>query len=201
MKKTSSMTSNLVTRLNLARLYRVYVEHSSSSCTHTKFHVVNHAARNIAPRLVAKASIARLNPASGFTLIELMVVVIIIAIFAAIAIPSYQVYARRVVASQVEQEMQRIAMLLERHKARNFSYKGFSVTAKTIQTYTFDLKDGATGNANLATTTSGRTWVMKATTDNVQNYNFLMTSTGIRCKNKSAANVSYTSCGVGSEPW
>ena len=55
----------------------------------------------------------------GFTLIELMVVLIIIAIIAAIAIPSYQAYARRALAAQMQQEMQRISVLLERHKARN----------------------------------------------------------------------------------
>ena len=56
---------------------------------------------------------------SGFTLIELMVVVVIVAIFAAIAIPSYQEYVRRAVASQAQQEIQRLATLLDRHKARN----------------------------------------------------------------------------------
>ena len=44
----------------------------------------------------------------GFTLIELMVVVVIVAIFAAIAIPSYQNYVRRAEASQVQQEIQRL---------------------------------------------------------------------------------------------
>lgn len=161
----------------------------------------NPATRSTASRLAAGSSVTRFNPASGFTLIELMVVVMIIAIIAAIAIPSYQAYVRRAVAAQAQQEMQRIATLLERHKARNFSYIGFSLAAQSVQTYSFELKDGATGNADLATTTSGRSWVMKATTNNAQNYNFLMTSTGIRCKNKTAANVSYTSCGVGSEAW
>ena len=60
---------------------------------------------------------------SGFTLIELMVVVIIVAIFASVAIPSYQQYVRRANASLAEQEMLRFATLLERHKARSFSYK------------------------------------------------------------------------------
>lgn len=151
--------------------------------------------------VVKRMNYARISSVSGFTLIELMVVLIIVAILAAIAIPSYQAYARRAVASQAQQEMQRVAILLERHKARNFTYKGFIYTPSIVQTYTFDLKDGTNTSEPLETTTAGRTWVMKATTDNAQNYNFLMTSTGIRCKNKSANLVTYTGCGTGEEPW
>ena len=150
----------------------------------------------------------------GFTLIELMVVVMIVAIIAAIAIPSYQAYVRRSVAAQALQGMQQIAALLERHKARNFGYQGFDLTAQGIavpQTYNFDLKDGATtttaakgsGNGKLlsATDASGRSWVLYGITSDAQNYNFLMTSTGLRCKNKTEANVISTGCGTGEEPW
>lgn len=61
----------------------------------------------------------------GFSLIELMVVIAIVAIFAAIALPSYQIYIRKADVASAQQEMQRIAEQLSRHKARNFSYKGF----------------------------------------------------------------------------
>jgi len=155
-----------------------------------------------------------MNKNDGFTLIELMVVLIIIAIIAAIAIPSYQAYARRALAAQMQQEMQRISVLLERHKARNFSYKGFDLSTQGIvvpRTYSFDLKDAATtttaakgsGNGKLlsATDASGRSWVLYGITSDAQNYNFLMTSTGLRCKNKTAANVVSTGCGTGEEPW
>lgn len=152
-----------------------------------------------------RSSIARLKRTSGFTLIELMVVVVIVAIFAAIAIPSYQAYARRAQASQALQGMQQIAALLERSKARNLNYKGFDLSTAGVvaaQTYSFNLKDGTdTTKALTDSSALGRAWVLKATTSNAQNYNFLMTSTGLRCKNKTAANVTFTSCGTGSEEW
>lgn len=61
----------------------------------------------------------------GFTLIELMIVVVIVAIFAAIAIPSYQAYTRKAIAAKAQQEIQLLAEQLERHKGKNFSYLKF----------------------------------------------------------------------------
>lgn len=146
----------------------------------------------------------------GFTLIEMMVAVVIVAILAAIAIPSYQEYARRSRAAQAQQEMQRLAVLLDRWKARNFNYKGFSTTTTTVASttsypYTVTIVDPDASNVALTDNSAvGRNWAIQATTNDQKNYNFLLTSTGIRCKNKALSNVSYTSCGTtaqGSENW
>ncbi|AXY58931.1 MULTISPECIES: type IV pilin protein [Acinetobacter] len=64
----------------------------------------------------------------GFTLIELMIVLIIVAIFMAIAIPSYQQFMRKRDLAIAQQESLRIAAELERFKSKNFSYKGFDPT-------------------------------------------------------------------------
>lgn len=142
---------------------------------------------------------------NGFTLIELMVVVVIVAIFVAIAIPSYQAYIRRAETSKAQQELKRIATLLERHKARNFSYKGFDLSAQTLstpRTYSFELKDGTDTTKLLnATNVGGHTWVLKATTTDAKNYNYLITSTGIRCRNLTAANITFSGCGTGGQVW
>jgi len=77
------------------------------------------------------------NTEKGFTLIELMVVVVVVAILAAIAVPSYQHYIRRAHLAQAQQEMLKLAEQLERHKAKNFSYKGFNAA------YLYTDKSGA----------------------------------------------------------
>ena len=64
----------------------------------------------------------------GFTLIELMITVVVVAIIAAIAVPSYQQYIERKDLAIARQEALRIAAELERFKAKNFSYKGFDAS-------------------------------------------------------------------------
>ncbi len=54
----------------------------------------------------------------GFTLIELMIVVVIIAILAAIAVPSYQEYVQRSNTSMAQQEMQKLPSNLSAIKQR-----------------------------------------------------------------------------------
>lgn len=140
----------------------------------------------------------------GFTLIELMVVLVIVAIFAAIAIPSYQSYVRRANASQVQQEVQRIADELSRWKSRNFNYLGYNLPSKSIDNYIIEVRDGSGSNPSLtASTAAGQAWVIRALYNNgtVVNESFLLTSTGIQCKNRTKANITFSTCGVGSENW
>ena len=157
----------------------------------------------------------------GFTLIELMVVLVIIAIIAAIAIPSYQAYARQADASLAQQEMQIISEQLARHKAKNFTYRDFdpnyiygqtgAMTSVTIPRgasgsaikYTLTIRDAEDSTKLLTDATiRARGWTIKAIPTDTRNYTLLMTSAGIHCRNKTAANVSYENCGTtGSEGW
>ena len=64
---------------------------------------------------------------SGFTLIELMIVLVVIAVFAAIAVPSYQAYIQKKDLALAKQEALKMASELERFKNKNFSYKGLII--------------------------------------------------------------------------
>ncbi|WP_151745446.1 type IV pilin protein [Acinetobacter calcoaceticus] len=149
----------------------------------------------------------------GFTLIELMVVVVIVAIFAAVAIPSYQAYVLRADASRAQQQIQQIAVQLTRQKSRNFNYKGFSVgatspivlpigaTGSAIK-YQIMVRDGDDTTKSLTDpTVLGQNWVIRAEASDPNNFTFLFNSSGLRCKNKATSNVTYITCGTGAEPW
>lgn len=123
---------------------------------------------------------------NGFTLIELMVVVVILAILTAIAIPSYQAYARRANASQAQQEIQRLATELERWKSRNFNYLAFNLPTKSVQNYSFTV------------TANEQNWIILAQTSQPQNDSFVLTSTGLRCKKRGSTIA--LNC-TGADPW
>lgn len=93
---------------------------------------------------------------SGFTLIELMIVVAIIAILAAIAYPSYTRYVLRTYRTQAEADLLEYAALAERWHTVNNTYKGFSLPgggsvssprdAATVR-YTISILEGASATA------------------------------------------------------
>ncbi len=69
---------------------------------------------------------------SGFTLIELMIVISMIAILSAIAVPSYKKYIRENAESEAVAKVKSLELELERWKATALTYRGFIPTKSTV---------------------------------------------------------------------
>lgn len=65
---------------------------------------------------------------TGFTLIELMIVVALIAILAAIAYPSYQEWVRKSRRGQAKADLVNLAQELERYRTVNNTYAGATLS-------------------------------------------------------------------------
>ncbi|MCY1279302.1 hypothetical protein D9M70_280530 [compost metagenome] len=65
----------------------------------------------------------------GFTLIELMIAVVVVAILAAVAMPSYTAYVRRTACEDVKGTLMGAAGLMERYRAQNNTYVGATLGA------------------------------------------------------------------------
>ena len=112
----------------------------------------------------------------GFTLIELMITVVVVAIIAAIAVPSYQQYIERKDLAIARQEALRIAAELERFKAKNFSYKGFD--ASYLYTYESTDAGGNLATASYYNKTTGQLLLPLGSTSSTAKYTLTLANGG-----------------------
>lgn len=104
----------------------------------------------------------------GFTLIELMIVVAIIGILAAIAYPSYQEHVRKTKRTDAQADMIELASRLQRYKIANFTFLKADGTALGLVDVGHSGKLPQSGGATLynlalSNVTAG-TWTLTATT-------------------------------------
>ncbi|MEL0168735.1 MAG: type IV pilin protein [Pseudomonadaceae bacterium] len=103
-----------------------------------------------------------MNKSRGFTLIEVMIVVVIIGLLAAIAYPAYTSYVERGLQREAQGQIMELASALERHRTKNFSYQGATVAALAPElnanaNYTAQLNIGGTNQTyQIVVTPRGR---------------------------------------------
>ncbi|MEK6220184.1 MAG: prepilin-type N-terminal cleavage/methylation domain-containing protein [Psychrobacter cryohalolentis] len=144
-------------------------------------------------------------PQTGFTLIELMIVVAIIGILAAIAYPSYQGYVERTNRADMMVEMQQIASRIESNKINYKRYDRIPLSSILSGTVAADGSTNfpsagtalytVTVTPNNTTTLTDREWEIEAApitgTRMATDGSLTLDSTGQKCRD--------TYCGLGSE--
>ena len=138
---------------------------------------------------------------SGFTLVEVMIVVAIIGVLAAIAYPSYQRYVISSKRADMMTEMHNIASEIESRKLAQGSYGAISAKVKTdfakaYPTQGQALYDVSIGNvAGVTGTDLTSQWLITATpktnTQMASDGNLTLNHQGVKCRK--------TNCGTGEE--
>ena len=127
---------------------------------------------------------------AGFTLIELMIVVAVVAILAAIAMPSYQEHVRKARRAQVKADLVEYAQLAERHHTVNNRYVGFVLPATKSPR-------GGTGDyysLEVDTPEKNNSFVIKATPQNAQSADRCGTLTINQAGVKTHSSGTYSDC-------
>lgn len=103
---------------------------------------------------------ARRAGRAGFTLIELMIAVAIVAILAAIAIPSYTGYVQRSRISEAINELATLRMRLEQYYQDNRNYgstaSACGVAAPSADAFDITCNNGGGGNQTFLATATGK---------------------------------------------
>lgn len=134
-----------------------------------------------------------MNKYKGFTLIELMIVVAIIGILAAIAYPSYTQYKIRTNRADVQTEMMRLAQRLQSYYVINHNYTGATLTG-VGGSANYPMSGSA--NYTLSLNPAAQTYTLTATPIGGQtgDGHVVLDSQGQKCWTKGSDKNSGTAC-------
>lgn len=136
------------------------------------------------------------NPQSGFTVIELLVVVAIIGILMSIAIPSYQDYVRKARRGDGKSSLLTTAQAMERFYTENSTYSAAALGAASTNVGTTTSKEGyyniAFDSAPTSATICGAT---TATSPSASSFRICAAPTGAQA-NDSCATLSLSNTGA-----
>lgn len=119
----------------------------------------------------------------GFTLIELMIVVVVIGVLAAIAYPSYQEHIRKSKRADAQASLMELSQFMERFYSANGKYRTAANVAPTLP-FTSTPRGGGAANYTLA---------LSAITD----FGYTLTATRVNSMaNDSCGNLTLTHTGV-----
>lgn len=158
----------------------------------------------------------------GFTLIELMIVVVILAIFTMIAIPNYQQYVARAYQAKAQSEMLMVAESLENYRGRQLNFAGFQAVHEAQHTagviylpyeadetnyrYKIQLVDINT-DKSLDQSVIGQGWKMLATPFQYGSAalraspSYLLSSHKTKCATTALLTVTVKNCGDDHQGW
>ena len=122
---------------------------------------------------------------TGFTLIELMVTIVIIAILAAIAVPSYQQYIQRGKITEATSNLSSVSLQLEKYYADNRKYDNGTagtcgVTLPTGAAARYFTITCSSGNANAL---GDQTYTVTATgvdTEGMKGFQYTINESNVR---------------------
>ncbi len=109
------------------------------------------------------ARLGRRTGAGGFTLIEMMIVVAVVAILAAIAYPNYQEQVRKSRRAQAKADLVEYMQLAERFHTTNNTYVGFALPSAQSPR-----EAGATAHYGLRGVATQSTYAITATANGDQ---------------------------------